>query len=175
MTTTTTTTTKMKGLASNGLTLFFLFWAGCFRQVLHSVHRDQRLHHLRHHHRRLLRSGDGHVRPLLARLARNGKAPKRSAQSAGRQEERQPPLQFQVRFLNCCCPVASLCPSAHVVFAAWEWISFISIRSSSWLDMMTSKETGLPLPPGPSVSIQCSPSGQQQQPRCCVVWLAMHK
>ncbi len=64
--------------------------------MLHPVHRDKQLHHFWDGHRRLLRSGDRHVRPVLARLAGDGETSKRPVQSASRQEKRQPPIEFQV-------------------------------------------------------------------------------
>ncbi|PSN43276.1 hypothetical protein C0J52_11473 [Blattella germanica] len=65
-------------------------------RVLHPVHRDEPLHHLRHGHRRLLCAGDRHVHPLLAHLAGDGKAPEGSAQPAGWKKGQLQALQLQV-------------------------------------------------------------------------------
>jgi len=65
-------------------------------RVLHPVHRDEPLHHIRYGHRRVLRSRHGHVYPVLAHMERNGEAAKGPSEFAGRQEGQQQEVQFQV-------------------------------------------------------------------------------
>lgn len=71
-------------------------------RVLHPVHRDEPLHHIRHGHRRVLRPCDGHVHPVLAHLEGDGEAAEGPAKPAGRQEGQQQAVQLQVvsTFLN---------------------------------------------------------------------------
>ena len=55
-------------------------------RVLHPVHRDEPLHHVRYSHRRVLRSRDGHVYPVLAHMERDREAAEGPSEFAGRQE-----------------------------------------------------------------------------------------
>lgn len=64
------------------------------RGLLHPVHRDEPLHHLRHRHRRLLRSGDGHVLPLLQDMEGDHEEAEGPSQPPGRQERQQQEVQF---------------------------------------------------------------------------------
>lgn len=65
-------------------------------RVLHPVHRDEPLHHIRYSHRRVLCSRDGHVYPVLAHMERDGEAAKGPSEFAGRQEGEQQAVQLQV-------------------------------------------------------------------------------
>jgi len=65
-------------------------------RMLHPVHRDEPLHHIRYGHRRVLRSRDGHVYPVLAHMARDGEAAEGPSEFAGRQEGQQQEVQLQV-------------------------------------------------------------------------------
>ena len=65
-------------------------------RVLHPVHRDKPLHHVRHGDSGLLRASDGYVYTILEDLERNGEATERSTQPAGRQEGQQQTFQFQL-------------------------------------------------------------------------------
>jgi len=65
-------------------------------RVLYPVHRDEPLHHIRYGHRRVLRSRDGHVYPVLAHMERDGEAAKGPSEFAGRQEGQQQAVQLQV-------------------------------------------------------------------------------
>ena len=65
-------------------------------RVLHPIHRDEPLHHIRYGHRRVLRSRDGHVYPVLAYMERDGEEAKGPSKFAGRQEGQQQAIQLQV-------------------------------------------------------------------------------
>ena len=65
-------------------------------RVLHPVHRDEPLYHIRYGHRRVLRSRHGHVYPVLAHMERDGEAAKGPSEPAGRKEGQQQAVQFQV-------------------------------------------------------------------------------
>jgi hypothetical protein len=65
-------------------------------RVLHPVHRDEPLHHIRHSHRCVLRPSDGDVHPVLAYLEGDGEATEGPAKPAGRQEGQQQAVQLQV-------------------------------------------------------------------------------
>lgn len=74
-------------------------------RVLHSVHRDESLHHFRDGYRRFLRARLGHVLPLLQDMEGDQEKAEGSAQSAGRQGRKLvEEVQFQVSgYLNETC------------------------------------------------------------------------
>lgn len=57
--------------------------------MLHTIHIDQSVHHLRHGHRSLLRAGDGHVFPVLSYIQRDEKETKRLAEPASYEQTAQ--------------------------------------------------------------------------------------
>lgn len=65
-------------------------------RVLHPVHRDEPLHHIRHSHRRFLRARHSHVFPVLAYMAGDREATERSSEFTGRQEGQQQAVELQV-------------------------------------------------------------------------------
>lgn len=65
-------------------------------RVLHPIHRDEPLHHLRHGHRRVLCSCHDNDNPLLADLEGDEETSKRSAELAGRQARREQAQQLEV-------------------------------------------------------------------------------
>lgn len=62
--------------------------------MLHPVHRDEPLHHIRDSNRGVLRARDGDVHPVLAHLEGNGEAAEGPAKPAGGQEGQQQALQL---------------------------------------------------------------------------------
>nr|CAD7568225.1 unnamed protein product [Timema californicum] len=69
---------------------------GTRRRVLHPIHRDEPLHHVRDSHSRLLRACVGHVHPVLAHLARDGETTEGPAESPGWQEGQQQEVHLKV-------------------------------------------------------------------------------
>lgn len=57
--------------------------------VLHTVHTDQSVHHLRHGHRGLLRTGDSYVFPVFSYIQRDEKETKRLAEPASHEQTAQ--------------------------------------------------------------------------------------
>lgn len=59
------------------------------KTMLHSIYRDESLHHIRHSYRSVLCSRIGHVFSLLAYMARDRKTQKGSLEFAGEQTGRK--------------------------------------------------------------------------------------
>jgi hypothetical protein len=64
--------------------------------VLHPVHRNEPLHHIRDSHRSVLRPRNGDVHPVLAHLEGDGEAAEGPTKPAGWQEGQQQTVQLQV-------------------------------------------------------------------------------
>lgn len=64
--------------------------------VLHPIHRDESLHHLRHGHRRVLCSCHDNDDPLLADLEGDEETSEGPAEFAGRQARREQAQQLEV-------------------------------------------------------------------------------
>jgi len=65
-------------------------------RVLHPIHRDEPLHHLRHGHRRVLCSCHDNDNPVLADLEGDQETAEGSAEFAGRQARREQAQQLEV-------------------------------------------------------------------------------
>jgi hypothetical protein len=65
-------------------------------RVLHPIHRDEPLHHLRHGHRRVLRSCHDNDNPLLANLEGDEEMSEVPAKLAGRQARHKQAQQLEV-------------------------------------------------------------------------------